>query len=69
MDDTEPIVLELDSATMWTLNDDARMLSLNVMIPAVAGLNEPLSVSIEFDRESIDEMTERLVTLRAKMLP
>lgn len=36
---------------------------------AVAGLPKPLSVFIDFDARAIDEMLDRLVAVRARMLP
>lgn len=62
------IVMELDSETMWTLSDDKRTVSLNIEVPAVSGLEEPLNVSVEFDPDSVDAMIEQLLSLRARML-
>ncbi len=62
------IVMELDSETMWTLSTDRTTLSLNIAVPAVGGLEEPLNVSVDFDPDSVDAMIERLMLLRAQMV-
>ena len=67
MADREPLVLELDSETMWTLADDRKTLSLNITIPVVGGLTEPLTLNIDFDPVSVELMIERLAGLYAQM--
>lgn len=62
------IIMELDSETMWTLSTDKTTLSLNMQVPAVGGLDEPLNVSVEFDPDSVDAMIEQLLSLRARMV-
>ncbi len=63
----DPVVLELDPETMWALSEDRTSISLNMVVPAVAGLCEPLTISIDFDRESIDLIIERLADLRGQI--
>jgi hypothetical protein len=53
---------------MFTLRDCEHV---RLQLPAlrVAGLSEPLSVHLDFDAESVDEIIERLTMLRAQTLP
>ncbi len=67
MGEREPVVLELDSETIWTLGDDRKTLTLNMVVPAVEGLSQPLALAIDFDRESVERMIERLLRLHAQM--
>ncbi len=69
MNEARPVVVELDSETMWTLADDRRTLTLNLVVPATGLLSESLTVSIDFDSESIDAMMEHIFQLRSAMLP
>ena len=62
------IIMELDSETMWTLSTDKTTVSLNMQVPPVGGLDEPLNVSVEFDPDSVDAMIEQLLSLRARMV-
>ncbi len=69
MADVEPLVLELDPENMWMLAEDKKTLTLNIVIPAMAGLLEPLTVNIDFDYESARTMALQLVGLSMRMLP
>ncbi len=68
MADKEPITLELDPDNMWTLARDRKALTLNMAIPAVAGLIEPLTVNIDLDYESVRTMILQLRVLSMQMV-
>jgi hypothetical protein len=63
------IAVERRHVHMWTLNTDRRSIRMNLPPVKVAGLLKPISVNIDFDAGSIDQMIERLSVLRAQMLP
>jgi hypothetical protein len=63
--------LPLDAAQeqMWTLAGDCRSVHMTLPPFPVAGIHEPLTVHVEFDTRTIDEILQRLSVLRAQMLP
>jgi hypothetical protein len=55
-------------AEMFTLLD-RETVRLKLPDLTVAGIPEPLQLHLDFDAASVDEMLERLTTLRTQMLP
>ncbi len=66
--DSVPVLLELDPTQMWTLTEDKKALTLNMEIPAIAGLLEPLTVQIDFDYDSVRAIIMQLRTYSLQML-
>lgn len=66
MNDGMPV--ETGPAEMFTLLD-AKTVRQQLPDLTVSGRAEPLRIHLDFDAESVDEIIERLVLLRAKMLP
>jgi hypothetical protein len=66
-----PTPLPLDAAQdeMWILARDCRSVHMTLPPFAVAGMSGPLTVHVEFDTRTIDEILQRLSVLRAQMLP
>ena len=58
-----------EQAEMWQLSDDRRSVRMELPGLPVAGLPKPIRVKMHFDAGSIDQMIERLLVLRAQMLP
>ena len=58
-----------DAREMFTLSADRKFIRMTVPGLPVAGLREPLKVSVDFDARALDAMLERLTILRAQMLP
>jgi hypothetical protein len=54
---------------MWRLNADRRSVRMELPGLPVAGLPAPIKVNVDFDTGTIDQMIERLLVLRAQMLP
>ncbi len=63
--------LPLDAAQeqMWTLARDCRSVHMNLPPLPIAGMPEPLTVHVQFDTRTIDEILQRLSVLRSQMLP
>ena len=61
--------IEHDQAQMWQLSVDRRRVRMQLPGLPVQGMSEPLRVNIDFDAGVIDQMIERLLVLRAQMLP
>ena len=64
-----PLPLQAAQGQMWTLAADCRSVHMTLPPFAVAGLSEPLTVHVQFDTGTIDEILERLSVLRSQMLP
>jgi hypothetical protein len=64
-----PLPLSAAQEQMWTLAGDCRSVQMTLPPFPIAGMPEPLTVHIEFDTRTIDEMLQRLSVLRAQMLP
>lgn len=58
-----------DQAQMWQLSDDRRSLRMELPGLAIEGIPEPLRVRMHFDAVVVDQMIDRLLELRAQMLP
>lgn len=54
---------------MWTLQPGRRVVRLHLPALVVAGLAKPVHLKIDFDADSVDRTIERLLVLRAQMLP
>jgi len=63
------IPAEIDPATMLTLNADKRSVRLSLPPLPVAGQAKPLFVALDLETATVDEIIDRLLSLRAKMLP
>jgi hypothetical protein len=61
--------IEHDQAHMWRLSADRRSIRMELPGLSIDGMPEPLRVKIDFDAGTIDDMIERLLVLRAQMLP
>ena len=64
-----PLPLDAAQEQMWTLAGDCRSVHMTLPPFPVAGMPEPLTVHVEFDTRTIDEILQRLSVLRAQMLP
>ena len=61
--------IELDQAQIWQLSDDRRTVRMQLPRLPVDGLPKPLTVKIDFDAGTIEQIIERLTVLRTQMLP
>ena len=61
--------IEIDAATMWTLNDDRRSIRLTFPRLPLAHMTQPLTIALDIEASTVDEMIDRLTLLRAQMLP
>jgi len=61
--------VEIDAATMWTLNADRRSIRLTLPGLALAQMAQPLTIALDIEASTVDEMIDRLTVLRAQMLP
>lgn len=61
--------IEHNPAQMWRLSDDRRTLRMALPGLVIDGLPEPIQVKMHFDAGTADQMIERLMVLRAQMLP
>jgi hypothetical protein len=68
MKPSDMMPIDHDKAQMWQLNADRRSMRMQFGLP-IQGTPEPLLVKIDFDAGMIDQMIERLLVLRAQMLP
>jgi len=69
MKPSDMMPIEHDQAQMWQLSADRRSVRMQLPALPVQGMPEPLRVKIHFDAGVIDQMIERLLVLRAQMLP
>jgi hypothetical protein len=60
---------EHDQAQMWQLSADRRNVRMELPALLIEGIPEGLRLKIHFDAAVIDQMIERLLVLRAQMLP
>jgi len=65
-EDMMPIEHELEQ--MWTLSADRRSVRMTLPPLPVGGMPEPISVKIDFDAGTIEQMIDRLTVLRVQML-
>ena len=65
---TDMMPIEADQGHMWQLSTDRRTVRMQFGLP-IQGTPEPLLVKIDFDAGTVDQMVERLLVLRAQMLP
>jgi len=61
--------VEIDAATMWTLNADRRSIRLTFPRLPLAHMTQPLTIALDIEASTVDEMIDRLTVLRAQMLP
>ena len=61
--------IEHDQARMWQLSADRRSVRMQLPGLPIEGLPTPLTVKVDFDAGVVDRMIERLLVLRALMLP
>jgi hypothetical protein len=65
----EMMPIEHDQAQMWQLSTDRRRVRMELPPLRVEGLRDRLRVKLDFDAGVVDQMIERLLVLRAQMLP
>jgi hypothetical protein len=65
----EMMPIEHDQAQMWQLSADRRSVRMELPGLPIEGLPQPIKVKINFDAGVVDQMIERLMVLRAQMLP
>jgi hypothetical protein len=58
-----------DPETMLTLSADRRMVRLALPPLPIDGMPEPIKVNMDWDAETVEAITDRLLVLRAQMLP
>jgi hypothetical protein len=58
-----------DQETIWTLSTDGRTIRFALPPLTLAGMPEPINVSIDFDARTIEAILDRLTILRSQMLP
>jgi len=61
--------IEIDAATMWTLNADRRSIRLTLPRLPLDHMAQPLTIALDIEASTVDEMIDRLTVLRAQMLP
>jgi len=61
--------IEIDAATMWTLNADRRSIRLTLPRLPLDDMAQPLTIALDIEASTVDEMIDRLTVLRAQMLP
>ena len=54
---------------MWVLLADRQTVRFNIPPVPFWGLTRPVTLHLDLDAASVDEMLERLMELRAQMLP
>jgi len=64
-----PLALDAAQEQMWTLAGDCRSVHMTLPPFPIPGMPEPLTVHVQFDTRTIDEILERLSVLRSQMLP
>jgi hypothetical protein len=69
MKQTDMMAIEHDQSQMWRLSTDRRKVRMELPGLSIEGMPEPLRVKIDFDAGVVDQMIERLLVLRAHMLP
>ncbi len=65
-DDQMPV--DIDPVKLLTLHDPETVRFSLPPLP-IEGLPEPLNIHLDFDRETVEALMERLTTLYARMLP
>jgi hypothetical protein len=66
---SKPLALDAAQEQMWTLAGDCRSVHMTLPPFPIAGIPEPLTVHVQFDTRTIDEILQRLSVLRVQMLP
>jgi hypothetical protein len=66
---SEMMPATVNPAAMWTLNADKRSIRLTLPPLQLAGQPKPLFVALDFETTTVDEIIDRLLSLRAGMLP
>jgi len=61
--------IQIDTATMWTLNADRRSIRLTLPRLPLDDMAQPLTIALDIEASTVDEMIDRLTVLRAQMLP
>jgi hypothetical protein len=61
--------IEADQARIWTLGDDRLTVRLQLPPLPIDGIPELVTVHLDFDAETVDEILTRLSELRERMLP
>jgi len=61
--------VEIGVATMWTLNADRRSIRLALPRLLLEGMAQPLTIALDINASTVDEMIDRLTVLRTQMLP
>jgi hypothetical protein len=59
----------IDPAMMWTLNTNKRSVRLTLPPLSRAGQAKPLFVVLDFGATTVDEIIDRLLSLRGQMQP
>jgi hypothetical protein len=66
---SEMMPAAVDPITMWTLNADQRSIRLTLPPLKLAGQSQPVFVVLDLETTTVDETIDRLLSLRAAMLP
>jgi hypothetical protein len=61
--------VEIDATAMWTLSPDRRSIRLTLPRLPLAHMAQPLTIALDIEASTADEMIDRLTMLRAQMLP
>jgi hypothetical protein len=69
MDRKDMMPIAADQETLWTLSDDRKMVRMALPPLPIAGMPEPIKVSMDFDAATVDAILERLTVLRSQMRP
>ncbi len=62
------MLADIDSAKLLTLHDPETV-RLSLPPLPIEGLPKPLNIHLDFDRETVEALMERLTTLYARMPP
>jgi hypothetical protein len=61
--------IDADQEQVWSLLPGRKYVRLQLPLMAVQGLPTPINIHLDFDAGTFDEMLDRLIILRAQMLP
>ena len=63
------IAVRVPQAQMWRLVADRRTVRMNLPPIRLSGVKDPVSLHLDLDASTIDEILTRLTELRTQMLP
>jgi hypothetical protein len=61
--------MKFEPEQTWVLSEDRQKVRFKLPPLRVAGQPQPLIIHLNFDREAVEQLLERLTTLYSKMVP